>query len=185
MSPEVLAKNYTKKCDIWSVGILLYVMLSGCLPFYGATDRDTAKLISAGKFAMPDRTWKHVPNAAKDLVQQLLRFDPNKRPCANEALKHPWLHQEECPIPLPPSIFSSMREFVAMDRFRQLARFVMAEHVRGRSMFCCARNTAITLHIAFEYTRYRRLRSYDFEMRSNVLMWTTRAQYQQRSCRMR
>ena len=97
-------------------------MLSGCLPFYGATDRDTAKLISAGVFSMPDKTWKHVPNTAKDLVRQLLRFDPNKRPSAKQALKHPWLHQEECPIPLPPSIFTSMREFVAMDRFRQLAR---------------------------------------------------------------
>jgi len=129
MSPEVLAKNYTTKCDIWSVGILLYVMLSGCLPFYGATDRDTAKLISKGLFAMPDKTWKHVPSTARDLVRQLLRYDPNKRPTANQALKHPWLHQEECPVPLPPSIFSSMRDFVAMDRFRQLARFVIAEHV--------------------------------------------------------
>ena len=107
-------------------------MLSGCLPFYGATDRDTAKLISAGVFSMPDKTWKHVPNTAKDLVRQLLRFDPNKRPSAKQALKHPWLHEEECPIPLPPSIFASMRDFVAMDRFRQLARFVMAEHVRSR-----------------------------------------------------
>lgn len=78
---------------------------------------------------MPSSTWKHVPDTAKDLVMQLLRFDPKMRPTATQALKHPWLHQEECPIPLPASIFSSMRDFVAMDRFRQLARFVMAEHI--------------------------------------------------------
>ena len=90
ISPEVLKGKYNQKCDIWSAGVILFVMLGGYFPFDGDTDNDIYKSILKKKFYFYDEEWKSISNEAKDLIKHML-CDENKRYSAADVLKHPWL----------------------------------------------------------------------------------------------
>lgn len=92
VAPEVLEqKGYGFSCDVWSAGIILYVMLCGFLPFQ-STDRNRLfKKIKKGEYKMPSPYWDNVSAEAKDLVAKMLVVDVNKRMTADECLKHPWM----------------------------------------------------------------------------------------------
>jgi calcium-dependent protein kinase len=91
-SPEVFVVNTTEKCDIWSTGIILYILLSGKMPFNAekADHKYIAEKILIGQFEMESDVWKKISEDAKDLVRQLLSYEPDIRPSAEEALTHPW-----------------------------------------------------------------------------------------------
>ena len=90
VSPEVLNGNYNQKCDIWSSGVILYTMLSGCFPFEGETDNDIYKLIKEKKYVFNFFEWQNISDNAKDLIEHIF-CDEDKRYNAEEVLKHPWL----------------------------------------------------------------------------------------------
>ena len=87
-SPEVLKNNYSKQCDIWSCGVIMYVLLSGHFPFFGKTEEEIKKKILSGKFNFNKQYFNHVSDKAKDLIKKCLKYDKNKRITAEEALKH-------------------------------------------------------------------------------------------------
>ena len=91
IAPEVLNKKYNEKCDIWSCGVILYIILSGVPPFNGANDQEIMKNVKIGKFSFSDPCWSNVSDKAKDLIKKLLTYDIDQRPSAEEALKHPWI----------------------------------------------------------------------------------------------
>lgn len=93
IAPEVLAKNYGAKCDIWSCGVITYIILSGIPPFNGASDQEIMKKVKLGKFSFNDPVWKSMSETCKDFISSLLTLDQSKRPSAQEALKHDWLTQ--------------------------------------------------------------------------------------------
>jgi len=93
IAPEVLAKNYGPKCDIWSCGVITYIVLSGIPPFNGASDQEIMKKVKLGKFSFQDAVWSQVSDEAKDFITQLLTKDQDKRPSAEEALQHPWIQK--------------------------------------------------------------------------------------------
>jgi len=91
-APEILkGRKYNYKVDIFSVGILLYVVLSGCTPFYGDTVQELVEQNRACKLEFPKCIWGNVSELAKDFIRFLAEPDPQKRPTASVALKHPWL----------------------------------------------------------------------------------------------
>ena len=92
ISPEVLSKkrNYTEKCDVWSCGIIMYILLTGQPPFNGDSDEQIMRKILDGKYDMEKYPWPIISPQAKDLIKKLLEFDNDKRLSAEEALKHPW-----------------------------------------------------------------------------------------------
>lgn len=91
IAPEVLAKNYGPKCDIWSCGVITFIVLSGIPPFNGASDQEIMKKVKLGKFSFQDAVWGNVSDDAKDFISQLLTKDQDKRPSAEQALQHPWI----------------------------------------------------------------------------------------------
>ena len=91
MSPEVLTGDYTNKVDIWSVGVLAFMLLSSSMPFYGKTRKDVIRKLLKGKFSFKARTWKYISIEAKQFVVDLLEFNPVARPTADMALHSPWL----------------------------------------------------------------------------------------------
>lgn len=87
-SPEVLRNYYSKECDIWSCGVIMYVLLSGHFPFFGKTEEDITKRILSGKFIFNKKYFSNVSEKAKDLISKCLIYNKNKRITAEEALKH-------------------------------------------------------------------------------------------------
>jgi len=91
IAPEVLNKSYNEKCDIWSCGVILYIILSGQPPFNGQSDQDIMKKVKIGKFSFTDPIWATMSDKAKDLITKLLTYDTTQRPSASDALQHPWI----------------------------------------------------------------------------------------------
>jgi calcium-dependent protein kinase len=90
MAPEVINKNYNNKCDLWSCGVVLYILLSGRPPFDGEKDADVFKRILACKYDLTSPPFDTCSNEVKDLIRKLLVIEPYKRLSTEEALNHPW-----------------------------------------------------------------------------------------------
>ncbi len=90
IAPEVLKNGYNEKCDLWSCGIILYILLCGSPPFYGKNEKEIFKKILDGNFTFRHKIWNKVSSEAKNLVLKLLQVDPAKRLSAKEALEDVW-----------------------------------------------------------------------------------------------
>jgi len=94
--PEILMKKpYDQKCDMWSCGCIVYLLLCGNLPFMGRTQKELFRKIVAGNYEIDDESFQGVSEEARDLLTKLLVTDPDSRISAEETLKHPWLKQDE------------------------------------------------------------------------------------------
>lgn len=91
MAPEMIKGSYNEKCDIWSCGVILYLILSGAYPFSGQNDRQLEKQILSGKYSLKGDAWDNVSSEAKSLIKSMLEVKPERRCSAAAALKHPWL----------------------------------------------------------------------------------------------
>mmetsp|Transcript_26456 Transcript_26456/g.54144 ORF Transcript_26456/g.54144 Transcript_26456/m.54144 type:complete len:338 (+) Transcript_26456:73-1086(+) len=89
-APEVWAERYDNKCDVFSCGVLLYVLLCLYTPFDGDDDNDILRKVMRGKFTFPEEEWGSVSDEAKDFVKKLMSKYPRRRPSAREALQHEW-----------------------------------------------------------------------------------------------
>ena len=90
MAPEVINKDYNEKCDIWSCGVILYMLLTGRPPFGGNNDYEIMEKIKTGKFDLSSPPFDTLSPEVKDLISSLLEIDVNKRLSAQDALKHNW-----------------------------------------------------------------------------------------------
>ena len=90
MAPEVLNKNYTEKCDLWSVGVILYILLTKLPPFGGKTDEIIYSKIKKGVYSIVDTPLNTCTSEVKDLIANLLIINPTMRFSAEHALKHEW-----------------------------------------------------------------------------------------------
>jgi calcium-dependent protein kinase len=91
LAPEVLEQRYGCKYDVWSAGIMAYILLSGFAPFDSDSDAYIRQLIAEGNVSFDDPEWEDVSGEAKDFVAKLLTYDEDSRPTAEEALRHPWI----------------------------------------------------------------------------------------------
>ena len=102
IAPEVLKGKYNEKCDVWSIGVILYILLSGRAPFNGTTDNDIMNNVIKGIYSFKrnyynnlDNIWKNVSETAKNLITKMLTYDPESRISASEAFKHPWFEGKD------------------------------------------------------------------------------------------
>lgn len=95
MAPEVHQGQYDSKCDTWSLGVLLYVFMSGYLPFQGANRQEVFDKIQRGKYHFDHVEFKECSKDVIDLIKKLLVVDPAQRLSAGQALKHTWFKQME------------------------------------------------------------------------------------------
>mmetsp|Transcript_60134 Transcript_60134/g.196409 ORF Transcript_60134/g.196409 Transcript_60134/m.196409 type:complete len:637 (-) Transcript_60134:434-2344(-) len=93
MAPEVLRQKYTVQSDMWSVGVIAYVLLAGCMPFRNESEEQTIKDIRKANYSLEGKEWSGVSPLALDFVRSLLELRPEVRLTAEQALQHPWLSQ--------------------------------------------------------------------------------------------
>lgn len=131
IAPEVLKKKYTEKCDVWSCGVLMYVLVSGRLPFATKEKAETVKLIQKAKYPLSGGVWDLVSSEAKDLISKMLEVNPTKRLSASEAFSHPWFSQIETPIIRPnllEIVANNLKTFHETSKFqRAVIRFIASQ----------------------------------------------------------
>ncbi|CAA0832844.1 Calcium-dependent protein kinase 13 [Striga hermonthica] len=143
MAPEVLRRNYGPEIDIWSTGVILYILLCGVPPFWAESEQGVAQAIIRGKIDFEREPWPSVSESAKSLVRQMLEPDPKLRLTAKQVLEHSWLQNaKKAPnVPLGDVVKSRLKQLSVMNRFKRkalrvIADFLSNEEVGGiREMF--------------------------------------------------
>ena len=95
IAPEVLIGKYDEECDLWSVGVIMYIMLTGYPPFNGDDDDSILKSVKNGKYDTTSEAYQALTPNAKDLLTKLLKYNPSDRITAKDALTHPWFQTNE------------------------------------------------------------------------------------------
>ncbi|XP_062853691.1 calcium/calmodulin-dependent serine protein kinase b isoform X2 [Trichomycterus rosablanca] len=130
MAPEVVKREpYGKPVDVWGCGVILFILLSGCLPFYGTKERLFEGIIK-GKYKMNPRQWTHISESAKDLVRRMLMLDPAERITVYEALNHPWLKERDryaYKIHLPETV-EQLRKFNSRRKLKGAVLAAVSSH---------------------------------------------------------
>ncbi|KAJ8906660.1 hypothetical protein NDN08_003150 [Rhodosorus marinus] len=132
IAPEVITKKYNTKADIWSLGVTLYIMLSGKVPFWGNTMQKTFESVRRGRYHFDDPVWESVTEHAKDCVKRMLTFKPEQRPDARTLLKDPWIvdHGLAAAKPLVETVFLNLRQFRNMNKLQKRAAQIMATNLK-------------------------------------------------------
>ncbi|CAG9327719.1 unnamed protein product [Blepharisma stoltei] len=120
MAPEVLKGNYNQKCDEWGIGVIMYTMLCGELPFYSKDLHTAFEQIKKGAFCTTSENWDQISLEGKDLIGKLLSVNPSKRISAKKALNHPWFRTMTNSDPLVDgSLISSFQEYCKSSVFHK------------------------------------------------------------------
>ncbi|KAI8567385.1 hypothetical protein RHMOL_Rhmol02G0118100 [Rhododendron molle] len=141
VAPEVLRRSYGKEIDIWSAGVILYILLSGVPPFWAETEKGIFDAILQGEIDFVSEPWPTISKSAKDLVRKMLTQDPKQRITSSQVLgaeirivrgmgEHPWIRGGEASDkPIDSAVLTRMKQFRAMNKLKQLALKVIAENL--------------------------------------------------------
>ncbi|XP_020581491.1 calcium-dependent protein kinase 1-like [Phalaenopsis equestris] len=123
VAPEVLRKRYGTEADIWSAGVIVYILLSGVPPFWAESEEGIFDEVLHGDLDFESDPWPSISNSAKDLVKKMLERDPKRRLTAHEVLCHPWVQVDGVALdkPLDSAVLSRMKQFSAMNKLKRIA----------------------------------------------------------------
>ncbi|GAB2271857.1 Cyclin-dependent kinase 4 [Dionaea muscipula] len=121
VAPEVLHRSYSMEADIWSVGVITYILLCGSRPFWARTESGIFRAVLRADPNFEDLPWPSVSPEAKDFVKRLLNKDYRKRMTAAQALTHPWLRTEKHHIPLDILIYKLVKAYLHATPFKRAA----------------------------------------------------------------
>ncbi|KAL3523695.1 hypothetical protein ACH5RR_016529 [Cinchona calisaya] len=129
VAPEVLRKRYGPEADVWSAGVIVYILLSGVPPFWAETEQGIFEQVLHGDLDFLSEPWPSISEGAKDLVRKMLLRDPRRRLTAHEVLCHPWVQIDGVAPdkPLDSAVLSRMKQFSAMNKLKKMALRVIAE----------------------------------------------------------
>jgi len=115
-APEIVRGDltYDMMCDMWSIGVITFVLLSGCFPFHSDDEEILKKLIVNANFTFPPEQWSNISDKAKNFIRSLLVVDASKRMTAADALRHPWIHDDTVQNRF--NLRSSMESFTSKKR---------------------------------------------------------------------
>lgn len=132
IAPEILNSSYTEKCDVWSCGVIMYILLSGIPPFNGRDDRDILRKVKVGKYGFDDPAWSNVSAEAKKLIRRMMEYDQNKRCSAQQALEDPWfpkvLDKETVDQPLARANLAKLKTFGFESKLQEAAWVFLVSH---------------------------------------------------------
>ncbi|KAK2990017.1 hypothetical protein RJ640_004695 [Escallonia rubra] len=136
VAPEVLQRKYGKEIDIWSAGVMLYILLSGVPPFWAETEKGIFDAILKADIDFDSQPWPSISSSAKDLVRKMLTRDPKRRITSAQVLEHPWIREggEASDKPIDSAVLSRMKQFRAMNKLKKLALKVIAENLSSEEI---------------------------------------------------
>jgi calcium-dependent protein kinase len=149
IAPEVLFEKYDEKCDIWSCGVIMYILLCGYPPFNGETDNEILNKIKTGKFVFPEEEWDNISDEAKDLITKMLEFNPNTRSSASDCLGHRWLTdntKKNLDQKFSIKCLNNMKKFHAERKLQQAALTYIVNHLLSKE----EKNELLELFQAFD-----------------------------------
>jgi calcium-dependent protein kinase len=129
VAPQVLAGKYDQSADLWSCGVIMYVLLCGYPPFYGETDADVLTKVRLGNFTFNAADWKNVSEDAKNLIRMLLKMNPRDRYTAEQAMNHVWIKNKApkaSTVPLQASLVDNLKGFRSTNKLKKAALHVIA-----------------------------------------------------------
>lgn len=133
VAPEVLTGKYDEKCDIWSIGVIMYILLSGEPPFNGEDDNEIIAKVKSGEYEF-NHKWRNISKQAKDLIKCMLTYKPENRIDAQESLKHEWFQWIKKKVHKKDSIslkntLQDLSNFRIEQKMQQAALTYMANHL--------------------------------------------------------
>eukprot|EP00427_Karlodinium_veneficum_P025083 CAMPEP_0169112074 /NCGR_PEP_ID=MMETSP1015-20121227/27431_1 /TAXON_ID=342587 /ORGANISM="Karlodinium micrum, Strain CCMP2283" /LENGTH=531 /DNA_ID=CAMNT_0009174067 /DNA_START=52 /DNA_END=1647 /DNA_ORIENTATION=+ len=138
IAPEVLTGTYNKACDLWSCGVIMYVLLCAYPPFHGESDSDVLAKVRRGNYSFKYVDWKGVTEDAKELIRLLLQKDARERCTAEQALSHFWISgtapKADTSTSLDDGFVERLRDFQAANHFKKAALHVIAGHMSHKQI---------------------------------------------------
>eukprot|EP00210_Caulerpa_lentillifera_P008598 g8202.t1 len=130
VAPEVLKNDYSHQADMWSLGVILYIMLSGLPPFWGDTEEQIFRMVLQGNLDFQTEPWPSLSADAKDCVRKLCTMDPSKRSTATEILQHPWLKKDATSeTTFDAVVLQRIKRFAALNRLKKTALMVVGQNL--------------------------------------------------------
>ncbi|KAG0475453.1 hypothetical protein HPP92_015139 [Vanilla planifolia] len=131
VAPEVLRKKYGPEADVWSAGVIIYILLSGVPPFWAENEQGIFDEVLHGDLDFESDPWPSISSSAKDLVRRMLVRDPKKRLTAHEVLCHPWVQVDGVAPdkPVDSAVLSRLKQFSAMNKLKKMALRIIAENL--------------------------------------------------------
>jgi len=129
VAPQVLAGKYDQMIDMWSIGVIMYIMLCGYPPFFGETDADVLAKVRLGNFSFNAADWKNISEDAKTLIRYLLKMNPRDRYTAEQTLNHEWI-KNKAPkakqVELSGNFVDKLRGFRSHNKLKKAALAIIA-----------------------------------------------------------
>jgi calcium-dependent protein kinase len=135
VAPEVLQGVYNKKCDIWSLGVVLYTMLNGTQPFTGSSSEVLSKVAKAS-IVFHEKNWANISSDARDFISKTMERDPKKRLTAKQCLDHCWIKNQSCYVTpqLDVELLNQIRNTKEMPRLKKEALGVIKHFTNPLSL---------------------------------------------------
>ncbi|XP_022922250.1 CDPK-related kinase 4 isoform X2 [Cucurbita moschata] len=135
VAPEVLYRSYSFEADMWSIGVIAYILLCGSRPFWARTESGIFRSVLRADPNFDDSPWPTISPEAKDFVKRLLNKDHRKRMTAAQALTHPWLRDEDLAVPLDNFIYKSVKAYLRATPFKRAALKALAKALTEDELF--------------------------------------------------
>ncbi len=132
IAPEVLTGNYNEKCDVWSAGVILYILFCGYPPFYGESNKQILEAVKKGKLDFSSVEWKDKSKEAIDLIKKMI-IEQDQRFFTDQVLADPWMSMSKVKTIYKEKIkvlFHNMKKYTKLDKFRKLILYFLAKNLQ-------------------------------------------------------
>lgn len=136
VAPEVLHRAYSTEADVWSIGVIAYILLCGSRPFWARTESGIFRAVVKAEPTYEEQPWPTLSSEAKDFVKRLLNKDPRKRMSAAQAICHPWLRNtSDVKPPLDILIFKLMKAYMRSSPLRKAALRALSKTLTADELY--------------------------------------------------